>query len=102
MPISPKSRQHREPQPESRENSYRRGYDKTWRHLRADILKRDGFRCQRCGKYGNHSFHVDHIKPFNGPDDPLRLDEENLQVLCPSCHSQKTAKEDGYKNARKN
>lgn len=100
MPVSPKHRGEAVSKVDSRESAHRRGYDKQWKKLRADILKRDGFRCQRCGEYGNASFHVDHIKPFGAVDDPLRLDESNLQVLCPSCHSTKTAKEDGYRSQR--
>ena len=34
---------------------------------------------------------VDHIVPFKGKDDPLRLDETNLQSLCRPCHATKTA-----------
>lgn len=38
---------------------------------------------------------VDHIEPVNGADDPKFWDESNHQSLCHSCHSEKTAKEDG-------
>ena len=33
---------------------------------------------------------VDHIKPFHGIADPLRLDWDNLQSICRTCHNQKT------------
>ncbi|MCC7419957.1 MAG: HNH endonuclease [Planctomycetaceae bacterium] len=33
---------------------------------------------------------VDHRIPFNGPDDPLRLDPSNLQSLCRRHHGLKT------------
>jgi len=33
---------------------------------------------------------VDHIRPFHGPADPLRLDASNLQSLCHACHVTKT------------
>jgi 5-methylcytosine-specific restriction endonuclease McrA len=36
---------------------------------------------------------VDHIVPFHGLDDPLRLDENNLQTLCHTHHQQKTARD---------
>jgi 5-methylcytosine-specific restriction protein A len=100
MPISPKHRQQSTPSVDRRETATQRGYDSDWRRLRAEILERYGFRCNRCGIYGNYSYHVDHIKPFDGVDDPKRLDENNLQVLCPSCHSIKTVKEDGLKSQR--
>jgi 5-methylcytosine-specific restriction protein A len=38
---------------------------------------------------------VDHVIPFEGLDDPKRLDPDNLQSLCKAHHSRKTAKEDG-------
>ena len=37
---------------------------------------------------------VDHIVPHRG-DARLLYDENNLQSLCKSCHSRKTATEDG-------
>lgn len=39
--------------------------------------------------------HVDHIIPVTGPDDPRFWDESNWQSICGTCHSAKTAKEDG-------
>jgi 5-methylcytosine-specific restriction protein A len=41
------------------------------------------------------SEHVDHIKPVSGPGDPLFWEPTNHQALCQSCHSIKTAREDG-------
>jgi 5-methylcytosine-specific restriction protein A len=46
---------------------------------------------------------TDHILPHEGQADPLFWDPENHQSACKSCHSVKTAKEDGgfgRKNAR--
>jgi 5-methylcytosine-specific restriction endonuclease McrA len=34
---------------------------------------------------------VDHIVPFRGLDDPLRLLRSNLQGLCVVCHQAKTS-----------
>jgi 5-methylcytosine-specific restriction endonuclease McrA len=51
-------------------------------------------RCAICGKLivGNRkNVHVDHIVPFRGLNDPLRLDQTNWQLLHPACHSRKTA-----------
>ncbi|MGG0794549.1 HNH endonuclease signature motif containing protein [Brevibacillus laterosporus] len=42
---------------------------------------------------------VDHITPHKG-DVVLFWDEKNWQGLCTSCHSRKTAKEDGGFNNR--
>lgn len=58
-----------------------------WRKLRLEILKRDGRQCLCCGAKPEHGvyMHVDHIKPlrFNWE---LRLDPDNLQVLCEICN----------------
>jgi len=37
--------------------------------------------------------HVDHITPFVGPDDPRRLDMDNLRVTHMRCHMARTAKQ---------
>ncbi len=42
----------------------------------------------------SRSLHLDHIVPHKG-DEALRLSPLNVQVLCPSCHSLKTDREDG-------
>jgi len=44
---------------------------------------------------------VDHINPVSGPDDPEFYNPKNHQSLCNSCHSEKTAKEDGALGNRK-
>jgi 5-methylcytosine-specific restriction endonuclease McrA len=43
--------------------------------------------CKYCGS--KDDMHVDHIVPFDGVDDPRRLDESNLQLLCGGCKSVK-------------
>jgi 5-methylcytosine-specific restriction protein A len=79
-----------------RPTASQRGYDARWRRLRAWVLQRDLYLCQRChASVGDGEMaHVDHIEPFHGKDDPRRLDETNLQTLCRSCHSRKTLGED--------
>lgn len=59
-----------------------------WRRLRAAILLRDMYRCQRCGRIGPDTSKLvaDHIKPHRG-DDRLFWDEANLQTLCKACHN---------------
>jgi len=53
--------------------------------------------CAECARKGivQGAEHVDHIKPVDGPDDPGFWDAQNHQALCISCHSRKTATEDG-------
>lgn len=64
-----------------------------WRRLRMEALKRHGHRCQSCGAtteditiYGAKiRLVVDHILPL-GKHWELRLDPENVQVLCDECN----------------
>lgn len=58
-----------------------------WRRLRYHVLKRDGGRCLVCGQSAADGIvlHVDHIKPLRYNWD-LRLDPDNLQVLCSVCN----------------
>jgi 5-methylcytosine-specific restriction endonuclease McrA len=49
--------------------------------LREEVLKRDGWRCQLCGKSSN--LHVHHINSRSRlGDDTMR----NLITLCANCH----------------
>lgn len=58
---------------------------------RAEVLKRDGYRCVRCGATPGAGvwLEVDHIaeRLVGGSD----IDLANLQTLCNSCHAAKTA-----------
>ena len=60
---------------------------KTWQKMRAQVIARDCFECQRCkqmGKVGPAEV-VHHIK--SADDFPnLFLSEPNLQTLCRVCH----------------
>lgn len=78
-------------------SSSQRGYGAQWQRLRLVILAeqpvcrgftKDGKRCHE------PATEVDHIKPHKG-DMELFWDMTNLQGLCKSCHSRKTAKSDG-------
>lgn len=69
-----------------------------WRTLRMEILKQYGHRCQSCGATTKDKtvsgapvrIVVDHIKPLSKFWD-LRLDRNNLQVLCDECNQGKGA-----------
>jgi len=52
------------------------------------ILKRDSYKCQRCGsaKKGRKSLHVHHIRPWAG-NPKLRFVESNVITLCSVCHN---------------
>ena len=70
-----------------RGSSTARGYDRQWRKLRAEYLKRFPI-CRLCMR--SKAVLVDHIRPkMQGGTD----DEYNLQPLCSRCHNIKTGME---------
>ena len=73
------------------QGSTQRGCDKAWQRLRAWHLRREPL-CVKCKEQGTikEAKQVDHIRPFRGRNDPLRLDLANLQSLCVLCHQRKT------------
>ncbi|NLI63013.1 MAG: HNH endonuclease [Methanosarcinaceae archaeon] len=74
-----------------REILIKRERSKLSHSLRYDILKRDGFRCQICGKTANDGIklEVDHIKPVSKGG---KTKKGNLRALCNICNSGKTDK----------
>ena len=72
-----------------------RGYSYRWKKLRDRYIAQHPH-CEECLKEGRVvlATDVDHIRPHKGDID-LLYDETNLQSLCKSCHSRKTAREDG-------
>ena len=74
--------------------------------LRRKIIEGVNFKCQHCGleKINGYSFFdIDHIKPLRRERNKLyrhnyikKNDKNNVQVLCPNCHREKTIKE-GYR-----
>lgn len=62
---------------------------KRWAAVRREVLERDGWRCQGCGRAGR--LEVDHVVPLAAGGEPWALD--NLQALCVGCHIAKTARE---------
>lgn len=72
-----------------RESAAKRGYGAKWRRLRAYVLRNEPL-CRHCKRAP--ATDVDHIVPrAKGGTDAMT----NLQPLCKSCHSRKTATEDG-------
>lgn len=55
-----------------------------WKQLRYKVLRKYGKNCMLCGIEAK-SVHVDHIKPLSLFWN-LRLDFDNLQVLCSDCN----------------
>ncbi len=61
-----------------------------WRKKREKILKRDGYQCQECKKYGRRTpativHHIKEIKEY--PE--LAFDSSNLESICLACHNAK-------------
>ena len=82
--------------PRERRKRDPRMYDRKWREYRLRFLAENPL-CVACMKAQKleAATDVDHIRPIDGPDDPGYWDTKNHQGLCHSCHSEKTAKEDG-------
>lgn len=80
-------------------NPHQRGYNREWRKISKQFLDAHplcaGFDsvCEERGRI-TPATDVDHIVPHRGN---LRIfwDQSNWQALCHTCHSRKTAREDG-------
>ena len=59
-----------------------------WKALRKAVIAERGKRCQRCSKQGGRVY-LDHVVELR--DGGAKLDRANVQVLCASCHTAKTA-----------
>lgn len=75
------------PRDDRRASAQDRGYDARWQRFRLWFLAKHPV-CAHCSRPATD---VDHITPHSGPRDPLFWDQDNLQPLCHSCHSRKTA-----------
>ena len=58
--------------------------------VKKEICFRQSYKCFKCEMLLPPSFQIDHIIPWTLSNDDS---EENLQALCPNCHSLKTQKE---------
>lgn len=76
-----------------RDSPAKRGYDATWRKVRARKLSMTPL-CEVC--LANHrtteATEVHHLQPFHGLHDPLRLSITNLKSICKSCHETETGR----------
>lgn len=61
-----------------------------WLRKRAAVLRRDGYLCQDCKRYGRKTpaTLVHHVIPF-AEDAARALDEKNLVSLCEACHNRR-------------
>jgi 5-methylcytosine-specific restriction enzyme A len=67
---------------------------KAWKNIRSLVYQRERGCCQKCGRFiFGRQAHVHHEIPIK--DDPtLKLDENNLKLLCPKCHTEEENKDD--------
>jgi 5-methylcytosine-specific restriction protein A len=74
-----------------RGSSRERGYDTQWDKVRRAHLAAHPLcvQCKAEGRVNASNVEVDHIVPFRGLADPLRLDPANLQTLCVLHHERK-------------
>jgi len=98
MPVRPGKMGKRKdsiPQHMPRENAAARGYTYRWQKVSAGWLRSHPL-CAHCEAAGRikAASEVDHIVPHKG-DMAIFWDNTNWQSLCHSCHSTKTATEDG-------
>ena len=58
-----------------------------WKKFRKAILRRDGYQCQRCRRYGRmrQAVEVHHIKHTDEYPE-LAFDPDNVVSLCSACH----------------
>ena len=72
---------------------------KKWKQKRASILKRDGYRCKNCMRYGRirPAVTVHHIKHLEDAPE-LALDARNLISLCAACHNEAHPEKGGAKH----
>ena len=82
-------------QEKDRGSSTQRGYGYKWQQARAGYFRKHPL-CVHCEAVGRFTAatDLDHIQPHKG-DQVAFWDASNWQGLCKSCHSIKTAGEDG-------
>ena len=54
----------------------------SYKELRQQVLRRDGWRCQSCGALSNLEVHHRQFRSHSGDDSEL-----NLITLCTACHT---------------
>lgn len=72
----------------TRDPKYLRFYNSAeWRVLSSKYTQDKGYRCESCGSIATQ---VHHKKPIQTPDGwELRLDYNNLELLCTRCHNER-------------
>lgn len=60
---------------------------KAWRQTRKYIYERDMGLCVRCGEPGEIVHHKIHLTPKNIDNPSITLSEDNLELVCRTCHA---------------
>ena len=92
----PEFRPRRSKPASSRPNSGSRGYGSAaWQRVRLAVIARDRATCRSCGLVLHRAgdCQIDHINPKPVDQAAESTPLEGLQVLCRSCHSAKTRRE---------
>lgn len=73
-----------------------------WKQKRRNILRRDGYECQLCKRYGRHTpaTEVHHIKHLEDRPE-LAYANKNLISLCHRCHNKQHPEKGGYNGGRR-
>lgn len=81
-------------------DSYDFYHSSKWLRKRELILRRDGYRCQECKRYGRirQASTVHHIKHLEDYPE-LALVSSNLISLCAACHSKSHPEKGGVRPA---
>ena len=69
---------------------------RAWKRKRAAILRRDGYLCRDCRRYGRYTpaTTVHHIQHYEDRPD-LALVDSNLISLCARCHNERHPEKGG-------
>lgn len=59
---------------------------KEWAKVRAFVLMRDNYKCQKCGRPAQEVHHKEHLNPANIWDIKVTLNPANLISLCKEDH----------------
>lgn len=57
-----------------------------WKHLRRQVLLRDGYTCELCGGYAVEVHHEIELTEANVQDPAIALNPKLLHSLCGDCH----------------
>jgi 5-methylcytosine-specific restriction endonuclease McrA len=76
-------------------------HSRSWKKMRAAVLRRDGYRCQRCKRYGRlrQATTVHHIKHLDEYPE-LAMEPDNLVSVCAACHNELHPEKAVEKNKR--